>query len=720
MKVQVKHVLKLSVLALSIASAYAIAANSDSSKGNSNSQKSHSNNSKQSNHQSSPTKDKLAPITIVGSYTASKDVTSATGLNLTDREIPQATTVITQQRIKDQDLTNIKDIVENTIGLSNIPADTERNTFISRGFQVSNYQIDGSIQPLGGLGGALGQTLIDLSTYQSVEIVRGATGLTTGSGNPAASINFVRKHANSKKFTGYVNMQTGSWDKREFSTDLSSGLNKDGSVRGRIVAKYNKNNSFIDRYSKETSVLYAVIDADLTENTLLRVGAGMQDNNAPGATWGFLPSYSSDGTLTKWGRSKSTAANWSYYDTNANYYFANLEHYFSNGWKLKIDYNHSQYKQHSQLLTFGGYIDNPLVYTLKSHGKNNANTLDIQLNGNYTLFDRNHEFVTGALYSKQNLKQYYANGNNYGTPFSGNLSSFSGNLATTFPAPTLNANYDTKELGFFAATRFNISDDLKWIAGARVSNWKREGFNTSYYNTTGKITPYTGLLYDITPHHRAYVSYAEIFSPQDKYNSKDQLIAPLEGKTYEIGLKSTYLNDNLHTSIALFRTNQDHYAIGSGTYMASGHPIYEEKTMTSKGFELEATGRIKRGWNISAGYSQYRAKDSSNTDINTNYPKKQLKVFTTYNFVSKLPKLTVGGGVNWQGKIYSDDRNGYRTEQSNYAIFNLMARYDLTPKAQIQLNVHNLFDKTYYNTVYADGYGYGAPLNFTIGLNYKL
>ncbi|MFM2476208.1 TonB-dependent siderophore receptor [Celerinatantimonas sp. MCCC 1A17872] len=718
MKTKAKFVLRLSILTLSIASAYAIAADSDTLKDNATNSTTPPKDS--STNQSTSQQNKLDSMTIVGSYTASKDVTSATGLNLTDREIPQATTVITQQRIQDQDLTNIKDIVDNTIGLSNIPADTERNTFISRGFQVSNYQIDGSIQPLGGLGGSLGQTLVDLSTYESVEVVRGATGLTTGSGNPAASINFVRKHADSKTFKGYVNMQTGSWDKREFSTDLSSGLNHDGSIRGRIVAKYNKNNYFIDRYSKETSVFYAVIDADITQDTLLRIGAGVQNNNAPGATWGYLPSYSSDGTFTKWDKSKSAAANWSYYDTDSNYYFVNVEHYFNNGWKLKVDYNHSQYKQHSQLLYLGTYIDDLYNYTLKSHSKNTANTLDVQLNGDYALFGRNHEFVTGALYSKQNLKQYYGYGTNYQEAFPDDLSSFDGDLDTDFETPTLNADYDTKELGFFAATRFNIRDDLKWIAGARISNWKREGFNTSYYSTTGKITPYTGLLYDITPNHRAYISYAEIFSPQDKYDANDELIAPLEGKTYEVGLKSTYLNDNLHTSIAFFKTDQDHYAVGTGVYADSGNYIYEEKNMTSKGFELEATGRITRGWNMSAGYSQYRAKDSSGDDVNTTYPKKQFKLFTTYNFVSRLPQLTVGGGVNWQGKIYSDDSNGYRTEQSSYAIFNLMARYDLTPKAQIQLNVHNLFDKTYFSTVSADSYGYGEPLNFTVGLNYKL
>ena len=675
---------------------------------------------------STPSNDDKAQDTIVvtGQYTADEPVDSAVGLGLRDNEIPQSVSVMTEQRIQDQNLNNIKDVVDNSIGLSTIPADTERNTFISRGFEVSNYMVDSVPQPLGDLGGSIGQSIIDLSTYNRIEVVRGATGLMTGAGNPAAAINFSRKHADSSDFTGYVNVKTGSWDQRELSTDLSNGLNEEGTVRGRVVAKYHKNNSFMDRYSKETSVLYGVVDADITEDTLIRVGAGMQNNNAPGATWGGLNAFDSDGNKIDWSRSKSMAANWSYYNTDSTYYFTNLEHHLDNGWLFKADYNHTQYKQHSQLLYVGGIVDTSDegaslgTYALKSRSENNIDSYDMQLNGDFQLLGQTHEFVTGLLYSEQTLKRYYGYGAN-GSAFGQSLYDYDGDYATTFANPSLTADYTTREFGFYAAARFHLTEDLKWIIGGRVSNWNRDGFGTSDYGKDGKVTPYTGLLYDITPQHRAYVSYAEIFSPQDKYDANDNLVSPLEGHNYEVGLKSALLDNTLHTTIALFRTEQDNYAEATGRYTSSGNYIYEEKDMTSKGFELEATGQITEGLKISAGYTQYKAHDTNGDDVSTTYPKKQFKVFTTYNFVSLLPELTVGGGVNWQSKIYQDDTSGNRTEQSNYAVVNLMSRYDITKKTNIQLNINNLFDKTYYSSVYADGYNYGDPMNFTLSVQHN-
>lgn len=671
-------------------------------------------------------------MVVTGRYTATEQVSSATGLDLSDLETPQSVSVITEQRIKDQNLNNVKEVVDATVGLSVNPADTERNTFVSRGFTVGSYQIDSVPQSLGDLGGALGETLIDLATYERVEIVRGATGLMTGSGSPAAAINFVRKKADSADFTGYVEAKTGSWDKREVSTDLGGAVNDSGTVRARIVAKYNKNNSYMDRYSKESTVLYGVIDSDISDDTLLRIGAGMQNNNAPGATWGSLTSYYSDGTKIDWSRSSSTAADWSYYNTDAKYYFANLEHYFANNWQWKLNYNHNEYEQNSKLLYLYGTVDKSdegaslLVYDLASRSQATVDSVDTQLNGDFDWLGQHHEFVTGAIYSQQNRKSYYGYGSKTGGTFDQSLLDYDGGFAeSTWNAKTLNADYDTKELGLYAAARFGITDDLKWIVGSRISNWQREGlYDTAGsnvdYSEHGVLTPYTGLLYDLTEQHRVYASYAEIFQPQYYRKANGEFFEPLTGRNYEIGLKSALLNDTVHTSVAVYRIEQDNQAEATSEVLSNGDTIYKEVDgVVSKGFELEANGQVTEGLKISAGYSQYDAKDKNGDDVNTVYPKKQLKVFTTYNFFSALPKLTIGGGVKWQSKIYADDTSGYRTQQDDYVLVDLMTRYDITPQTQVQLNVNNVFDEKYYQTVCADCYMYGAPANFTLSVQHN-
>lgn len=688
----------------------------------------------QPSQSSQQTDSAMDTLVVTGRYTATEQVSSATGMDLSDMETPQSVSVITEQRIKDQGLSNVKGVVNTAVGLSVDPADTERNTFVSRGFVVGSYQVDSVPQSLGDLGGALGETLIDLSIYDRVEIVRGATGLMTGSGNPAAAINFVRKHAESKEFRGYVNVKAGSWDRREVTTDLSGALNDSGSVRGRIVAKYDKHGSFMDRYTKETSVLYGVVDADITDNTLLRVGAGLQNNNADGATWGSLPSHYTDGEKINWSRSMSTATNWSYYDTDAKYYFVNLEHYFANGWRLKTDYSHNEYTNDDKLFYIGGQIDKADggaslgQWIINGDSKATIDSIGTQLNGDFGLFGRQHDFVAGVLFSHQTRKIYYGYPAESGQTFNQSLLDYQGNVSVSgWPERSLDSDYTTEELGFYAATRFDVTDDLKWIVGSRVSNWNRDGLYSTAsatsdvdYGDNGVITPYTGLLYDITAQHRAYVSYAEIFQPQFNKDASGDFIDPLTGTNYEVGLKSSFADDQIHTAISVFRIEQDNLAESTGTLDSKGETIYREVDgVTSNGFEFEANGQVTEGWNLSAGYSQYTAKDKDDQPVSTTRPRKQFKLFTTYNFTSALPELTLGGGVKWQSRIFAEDSSGYRTEQSDYALVDLMGRYDITRQTQVQVNINNVFDKKYYAGICTTCYSYGDPANVTVSLQHN-
>ena len=87
--------------------------------------------------------------------------------------------------------------------------------------------------------------------------------------------------------------------------------------------------------------------------------------------------------------------------------------------------------------------------------------------------------------------------------------------------------------------------------------------------------------------------------------------------------------------------------------------------------------------------------------------------------------LTIGGGVNYRSKAYSDGNNpvtgdAFRFQQDGYTLVALMARYAVTPQLQLQANVDNLFDKKFYSNMGSfSQYRYGAPRNFTIGATYR-
>jgi outer membrane receptor for ferric coprogen and ferric-rhodotorulic acid len=125
-----------------------------------------------------------------GSYTTGT-MQTATKLPLSLRETPQAVSVVTRKRMDDKAMTTISDVVKSAPGifLSN-SGGAGRPSFSARGFDVDNIMYDGF--PTSFLT-YLPSGEANLAMYDRVEIVRGATGLAQGAGNPGGAINLVRK-----------------------------------------------------------------------------------------------------------------------------------------------------------------------------------------------------------------------------------------------------------------------------------------------------------------------------------------------------------------------------------------------------------------------------------------------------------------------------------------------------------------------------------------------
>ncbi len=123
-----------------------------------------------------------------GSYTV-KSTATATRLDTSLRETPQSISVVTRAQMDDFHLTTINDVLDFTTGIKVERAETDRIYYTSRGSDVTNFQIDGIGAPM-----AEGLTFGELDTaiYDRIEVLRGANGLLSGTGNPSATVNFIR------------------------------------------------------------------------------------------------------------------------------------------------------------------------------------------------------------------------------------------------------------------------------------------------------------------------------------------------------------------------------------------------------------------------------------------------------------------------------------------------------------------------------------------------
>ncbi|EHK62932.1 ferric-rhodotorulic acid/ferric-coprogen receptor FhuE [Achromobacter arsenitoxydans] len=657
--------------------------------------------------------DNANPATTEGTGAYTPRATAAsTGLSLSLRETPQSVTVMTRQRMEDEDMRSLADVMASTPGISVQNFDSERYTFNSRGFSITNYMYDG-VPTTFDVGYAAGESSVDPIIYDRVEVVRGATGLMTGAGNPSASINLVRKHADSREFKADLSAGVGNWDTYRVTADLSTPLNADGSVRGRIVSAYQDNRSFLDYYQNKKKVFYGVVDADLTSRTTLSLGYNYQDNDPQGSSWGGFPLWYADGGRTDWRRSLNTGAKWTSWGSTTQGAFASLEHRFDNEWRIQAVGSYSKNEMDGKLLYLYGWPDretgegmgaSPAWYL----GDRKQNSLDLKATGPFTAFGRRHEAVVGASFNRQEGDFDYKSAINAAGV--GNFLKWNG----SYPEPDWNdaitaSKYTTTQTGWYGALRLNLADPLKLIVGGRYSTWKTNsvGFGGEGRTEFDKnaFTPYAGLLYDINDTYTAYVSYTGIFNPQTYQDRNANWLDPLEGKSYEAGIKGEFLEGRLNASAAIFQIDQDNVAQVDPGQMVPGttnQAYTAAKGTRSRGFDLEVSGEVTPGWNVAAGWSHWTARDGDGNAIQTDQPRSLVRLFTTYQLPGDWNRLTVGGGVNWQSHVYtiaSGPNGDERVGQGSYAITNLMARYRFNRNLSAQLNVNNVFDRKYYSQI---------------------
>lgn len=651
------------------------------------------------------------------SYTT-KNMGTATKLNLSQKETPQSVMVFTRQKLDDQNITSYQELLAKTPGVTLNQWD-ERVYPSVRGFDLDYYLFDGI--PTYAINDDADDP--DLAIYDRVEIVKGANGLTTGAGNPAMGMNFIRKHANSKELTGTVDLSAGSWDNYSSSIDVQSALNKKGNIRARLVAKHQDKESYMDNYEKSTDVIYGVVDMDLTDTTFASIGASVEDIDRSGIRWGGMPAFYSDGTRATFDNSKTVSDDWTAWNIKTTNYYADLKQYFLNDALINLSLSRKEIDADGNLAYFGGTVDkttgNPVIgsndFGLYGYGFTNRreeNNIDLYTSIPFEVSKLDHEIIIGTMYNKsKKVKNNYTSNINW-TTFNFNQISITEPI---YSASYLGGLEETTQKGTYLAGKISLMEDLKLISGLRVSDWEyKNENNTKNREFNNELTPYAGLIYDLNKNHSVYTSYTSIFKPQDKKSSSGNYLDPIEGNNYEVGLKSEYLEGALNTSLTLFRVEQDGVGEDTGGVNGSLESIYEAKDgVVSKGFEIGTTGKITDNFSLDFGLANFEAKNADGSKFNTNSSRTTANLFGKYT----LNDYRFGGGLNYKSKYYTQTSYG-RITQDAFITTDLMAGYKVNKNLDLQLNVNNIFDKEYYSGIGVNSMVYGDPRNATLGMKY--
>ncbi|ONG41693.1 TonB-dependent receptor [Alkanindiges hydrocarboniclasticus] len=666
------------------------------------------------------------------SYTASS-ASTATKLNLSLRDTPQAVKVYTREYLDDRNIDSLQELMSTVTGVTASRTD-ERQNYYARGFQVDYTLIDGMPSTLN-----LSEGDMDLSIFDRVEVVKGANGLMTGAGNPAIGLNMIRKHANARELTGSVNASVGSWNNYSSSADISAPLNADGSLRGRVFVKHSDEDSYMDFYARERNVAYGAIDYDLTDSTSLSLAATYQELNRDGIRWGGLPAFYNDGSRTKFDRSLTVSSDWTYWNVDTTALFAGLKQKLYGDINLNLNYSYRRDDKESALLYIAGKVDKATnrslgaVSVYSSEKRNDENNIDVYVSAPFSIAGREQEIIVGGSWNKnESLKDNFGtiqgkkegtNDLDINTPNYLDFSHMNTQLLTPITNPNKIALNETTQTGVYLAGKFQVLDALKVVAGARLSDWEftaEDGKGNREF--TNELTPYFGVIYDVARDHSLYASYTDIFKPQNRRDENANYLGPIVGRNYETGVKSEWFDSRLNTALSIFRIEQDNYAqeISGVSVPVNGATNTFEQAyraadgVVSEGVEFEMDGEINDNWGINFGIANFEAKDAQDVKVNTNNSRTTSNLFVKY----KMDKWRAGAGLNYRSKIYLGTGEA-RIDQSELFLASAMLGYQVDPNISVQLNLENLFDKEYYEGIGANSMNYGAPRNATLGVRYK-
>ncbi len=460
---------------------------------------------------------------------------------------------------------------------------------------------------------------------------------------------------------------------------------------------------------------------DLTERLKATVGYSRQDNLADGVMWGALPLIYSDGTRIGYPRRATTSADWTYWDTKDESGFAELAFDIGAGWSARATYTHKTYDENAKLLYAFNYPDpvtglgvSGMTGRYPSHYKQNL--WEASVTGSVQLFGRSHDLVLGASTAKQHGREFEAFAD--ATPDYPAVGDW-GRLQVAepaYPAPYLAAATTDRLDRIYGAAHLNFTDRLKGVAGFNAIDLKSSGFSygVDQARSESKVSPYAGLVFDVTRNVSAYASYTDIFNPQVEVDIDHQRLRAAKGKSYETGLKSEWFGGRLYATAAVFKTKQLGLAEFAGMF-DDGKSYYVGVDTYVKGYELEVSGAVTDRWQIAGGWTQLSVEDGDGGDVRRYLPRKTLKLSTTYD-VPELRKLRVGAALRWQDEVQVQDLVLFR--QKAYAVVDLMAGIDVTDQVRATVNVKNLFDEKHLTSLMWNQSYYAAPRSASVRLSY--
>lgn len=678
----------------------------------------------------------LPDVTVQGHRFLDQDTSGITNLPLPVEQVPQSIDIINGNFAKAADVKNVGNLAQYTTGgywSGYVPS--YGNFVYLRGF-IAGYAVDG--MPVGNLGDFAPEP--DPATLQRYEVVRGPASVVYGAEPPGGIVSLVSK-TGSREPDNYVTVLGGSWGRWRIEGQVSGPLNSTGSVRGVAVVAHEEGGGFVDFMNLNKTVAYGDIDFDLSDTVsgYARVGYERVDNTS----FNGIPVYSATKALPN--LDPSFFVGGSNYSVPSDTVHANA----GLSWKPTElwDFELKTIYQHRSLSGNNAYP----AYYLNSNGsfqgiqkesfnKWNVNDFTIGASALRYLDDiglNGSSISTSIRYQHYEYSIFETFGKASGTlPNINEGDALISEYFNTQLVPAGSIYQQDEVLNYLTGSTQAVLKVLPQVTLVGGVSWSKPWITYQAYSGTpqaynapwqtldpgGQASFRGAAIYEPVKGLNFYFSYSQSFEPNTRIDTSLQVLQPLQGDQYEVGVKYKTPNDRLLLTAALFQITESNVPVSSGLTNL-GESLYDGENARHRGLELSATGEIIQNWQVKAGLALLDATLTNNPvapaqggETRPWIPKATAHLFTAYELANGI---TVMGGLRFTGseKTYNDGSAGTAPLPS-YTLVDLGASYRFD-RYLMQLNLKNINNAKYYATSWGSfggGLYPGEPRSYTVSV----
>ena len=653
--------------------------------------------------------DKSEHMLVIGSSQAPsaesyQPLTSVTGTRSETSllNVPQAVDVVPTQVLTDQAVSNLDEALYNVSGItqSNTLGGTQ-DAVMKRGFGDNR---DGSILR-DGVRSIQARNFTP--TTERVEVLKGPASMLYGMGEPGGMINMISKKPQLQQHT-HVEGWGSSFKGGGGQLDVTGPLGTSGFAYRMIVD--HDETDYWRNFGRNRQTTIAPSLMWYGESTTVRLAYEHMEYLTPFDRGTIIDSRTGKPVDTPRDRRFDEAYNATRGDQDS--VTLQIDQVLNDRWKssLTYAYNRNSYSDNQARATKldpeSGALTRQADAT--AHAVSHANAVQLTLNGDVDWGRVNHQLLFGfdfedsRTYRGDMIRGSKNSDFNIYHPVYGQMPA-----STKVSAKDSDQRENLTSYGWFMQDSLQLTDNWLVMGGLRYDTFdvyagKGRPFNVNTDSSEAKLVPRAGVVYKLTPYVSLYGSYTESFKPNSSIATQIGSLPPEQGKSWEMGGKVA-LPNGITGTLALFDITKRNVMVSE---LVDGESVTRTAgRVRSQGVELDMAGNITDSLSLIGAYAYTDARvvdDPANKGKEmAHVARHTASLFLTQNLGSpglySGDELRVGAGARYVGRRPGDAANSFYLD--HYTVADAFAAYSMplhSYRVKWQLNVKNLFDKTYY------------------------